>query len=64
MKRSQNWTENTPSKKQKDHKREDYNLNCNKVLDKQYEVYSFNKAIQLPPSALQGLTEKADYILK
>ena len=37
-----------------------YTLNCNFALDKKFETKSFCEMIKLPPSALQGLTKRAD----
>jgi len=37
-----------------------YKLNANKALDKEHELKSLTEIVGLPPSALQGLAEKAD----
>jgi len=41
-----------------------YTLNANFSLDKAHETKSLNEIIKLPPSALQGLTDQADLMLK
>jgi len=41
-----------------------YQFNVNKALDKAHEGKRLQDIIKLPPSALQGLTEKADELLK
>ena len=40
-----------------------YTLNVNLALDKEHESKSFAEIIKLPPSALQGLAERADTML-
>jgi len=51
-------------KKSKGEKKEkkggEYSLNINKAVDKAHENKSFADIVKLPPSALQGLSEKAD----
>merc|ERR1712137_370288 len=37
-----------------------YTFNMNKALDKAHETKSFKQILELPPSALQGLAERAD----
>lgn len=44
-------------------KAEGYQLNMNKALDKEHEGLTFKEIIKLPPSALQGLSGKADAFL-
>lgn len=39
-------------------------MELGKVLDKAYEGKSLDEVLQAPPSALAGLTEKHDAILK
>jgi len=40
-----------------------YQINVNKAVDKAHEAKSFSEIVKLPPSALQGLSEKADTVL-
>jgi len=40
-----------------------FQLNANKAVDKVHETKSFSEIVKLPPSALQGLNEKADTVL-
>eukprot|EP00996_Jenningsia_fusiforme_P002821 NODE_3637_length_942_cov_89.180291_g3340_i0.p1 GENE.NODE_3637_length_942_cov_89.180291_g3340_i0~~NODE_3637_length_942_cov_89.180291_g3340_i0.p1 ORF type:complete len:209 (+),score=41.80 NODE_3637_length_942_cov_89.180291_g3340_i0:92-718(+) len=49
-----------PAKRQKP----SYALNLNLALDKAHETKRLKEIIELPPSALQGLSEKADSLLK
>jgi len=42
---------------------EEYSLNVNKALDKEHEASSFSEIIKLPPSALEGLADRADKML-
>jgi len=39
-------------------------MNVDHILDKEYETKSFNELLGAPVSALEGLTEKADALLK
>jgi len=50
----------SPAKKQKPN----YTFNMNKALDKAHEGKSLAEIVKLPPSALQGLADRADEMLK
>ena len=63
-KRSLEESEDTPQSASKKTKTEEYALNFNKALDKEHENKSFSEIIKLPPSALQGLGDRADEMLK
>ena len=52
------------SKKQKAAASDEYQLNFNRALDKEHEGKTFAEIIKLPPSALQGLSGKADKMLE
>eukprot|EP01092_Planopodium_desertum_P008496 TRINITY_DN3552_c0_g1_i1.p1 TRINITY_DN3552_c0_g1~~TRINITY_DN3552_c0_g1_i1.p1 ORF type:complete len:192 (+),score=45.39 TRINITY_DN3552_c0_g1_i1:13-588(+) len=78
MKRSADDAEEETKKSKTDDKEDDkeddkaeggddkpeYTYNMNKALDKAHEGKSFTEIIKLPPSALQGLADKADAMLK
>jgi len=61
-KKARTGTKKKAEKKKKEEP-EGYQLNINKCVDKAHEGKSFNEIIKLPPSALQGLSEKADAML-
>jgi len=63
-KRKEKKEESSTPKKSKSDDRETYTLNANNCLDKKHEVDSFKTVIKLPPSALQGLANRADDILE
>jgi len=55
--------EKTPPKPKKQKAKPAYKFNVNKCLDKAHEGKFLADVIQLPPSALEGLTPKADELL-